>query len=108
MSLLLQRCLNHDTREAVARCPQCRQFYCRECVTEHDGLVVCANCLRLVAGATAGRRFPAGAVARLGAAIVGLFVVWFCFYGVGRLLLAVPAEFHEGNVWKVGFWDDTP
>src|SRR5580658_7631208 len=38
MTLLDQRCFNHDLREAVAQCPSCKRFFCRECVTEHaDG-----------------------------------------------------------------------
>jgi len=40
-----QRCFNHVQREAVARCPQCRGYFCRECITEHDDRVICAGCL---------------------------------------------------------------
>ncbi|MBT8374528.1 MAG: rhomboid family protein, partial [Deltaproteobacteria bacterium] len=32
--LALQRCNNHGQREAVARCPKCRRYFCRECITE--------------------------------------------------------------------------
>ena len=29
--LLYQRCFNHVLREAVARCPECLRYFCREC-----------------------------------------------------------------------------
>ena len=41
-----QRCFNHATREAVARCPECHHFFCRECITEHDDRVLCTGCLK--------------------------------------------------------------
>jgi hypothetical protein len=40
-----QRCLHHHEREAVARCPECGHYFCRECITEHDERVICASCL---------------------------------------------------------------
>ena len=39
------RCFKHLSREAVARCPECSKFYCRECVTEHEGRMMCRSCL---------------------------------------------------------------
>jgi len=45
-SLHHQVCLNHHAREAVAKCPDCGHFYCRECIAEHDDRVICAACLR--------------------------------------------------------------
>lgn len=33
----------------MARCPECRRFFCRECVTEHDDQLLCASCLRKAA-----------------------------------------------------------
>ena len=44
-ALAHQRCFNHALREAAARCPGCGNFFCRECVTEHDDRVLCAACL---------------------------------------------------------------
>ena len=40
--LVHQRCFNHMLREAVACCPECRRYFCRECVTEHEDKVLCA------------------------------------------------------------------
>jgi hypothetical protein len=99
-ALASQRCLNHSSREAVARCPECGQYYCRECITEHDDRVICAACLKKLAlkDARAPRlRLNLWPVAQ-GAS--GLVVAWFVFYLVGRLLLAIPDEFHDGGVWK--------
>ena len=45
VNLSQQRCFNHTSREAVARCPECGRFFCRECITEHDDRVLCAVCL---------------------------------------------------------------
>jgi len=106
-ALLHQRCLNHSQREAVARCPECRQFFCRECITEHDERVICAACLRKLAqSSTAGRRGFAGF--RLAVqCLAGLALAWFFFYLVGESLLALPSSFHEGTLWQNG-WMDSP
>jgi hypothetical protein len=38
------------------------------------------------------------------AALAGLLVLWFTFYAVGRGLLAIPSEWHEGAVWRRNFF----
>ena len=97
-SLARTRCLNHHGREAVARCPECHAFYCRECVTEHAGRVLCVRCLNEIAGQTETkprRRFlPALAVQ----AVVGFFLVWFLFTVLGEGLAMVPHQFHDGAI----------
>ncbi len=103
--LLAHRCLNHDTREAAARCPACAQFFCRECITEHDGKVICAGCLRKESGLRAERRVSAAIFGRALAVTAGFLLGWICFYSAGQLLVSVPAEFHEGTLWKVPFFD---
>ena len=87
-------------REAVARCPSCRRYYCRECITEHDDRVLCATCLDKVpdegrAGIT---RFSG--LVRTAQFGWGLLIVWFIFYYLGRILLLIPSSFHEGTIWK--------
>lgn len=99
-SLALQRCFHHDTREAIARCPECGHFYCRECIAEHGERVICAACLKKLAVATAKagrRRWSLWPALQLGA---GLLLLWVCFYAVGRMLLALPAEFHDDQLWR--------
>ena len=46
VSLKHRRCLNHAEREASARCPICKNDFCRECITEHKGKMLCVNCLK--------------------------------------------------------------
>ncbi len=101
-TLALQRCLHHPTREAIARCPECEQFYCRECITEHDERIVCATCLaKLTRPAEAPRaRLRIAALWPFASALSGLLVAWLCFYIVGRVLLALPSEFHAKALWK--------
>lgn len=89
----------HEFREAVARCPVCRNAYCRECVTEHEGRVICAPCLRIILSTRgAGRRrflrFFAAALP-----VAGLLLAWIVFYGVGRVLMSIPASVHDGTAW---------
>ncbi len=57
-----QRCFHHASREAVVRCPECRRFFCRECVIEHRGRMVCSECIEKETG-------PEGERARFGAAM---------------------------------------
>lgn len=101
MSLHLEACQNHSEREAVARCPVCHRYFCRECVTEHDDQVVCASCLakKVLRGPTQRRRYtsiPQGA-----AFLAGLFIAGASFYTLGRLLLLVPTSFHDGSSWRL-------
>src|SRR5262249_19800781 len=43
------RCLFHPRREAAARCPHCGGTFCRECVTDEEGMLACPPCLRRMA-----------------------------------------------------------
>ena len=95
-----QRCLNHRDREAVARCPSCFNFFCRECVTEHEQRVICARCLAALSRGAEKRGARLRRLAAAFPAAAGLFMLWLMFYGVGRLLLAIPSSFHEGTIWR--------
>ena len=99
-TLALQRCLHHVEREAVARCTSCTHHFCRECIVEHDGRVVCAECRGKLLQKSAGRT---GFGKRLGVGLhvaLSVFVLWFCIYLFGKTLLLIPSSFHEGEVWK--------
>lgn len=104
-SLAYQRCFNHGTREAVARCPECKQFFCRECVTEHDDRVLCSGCLRKLAAVPFRKRPAFITVKRVFQCGASLIVAWFVFFLVGELLVRIPAEFHEGTLWQVHWLD---
>ena len=102
--LSLQRCHNHSQREAVARCPECASYYCRECIAEHEGRVLCASCLaKLLAGAPASRLRLSGLITA-GRVLFGFLLLWLAFYYIGQALLSLPASFHEGTVWEQDWW----
>jgi len=103
--LIHQRCFNHLVREAVARCPECGHFYCRECITEHEDRVICASCLRKFIKAPFTKRRGFVGVLRVIQILAGLFTVWFFFYLFGNALLSIDSSFHEGTIWK-GKWLD--
>ncbi len=98
--LAQQRCFNHRHREAVARCPECARYFCRECVTEHAERLLCARCLEAAAGPRARRRRWSGPLLRLALPLLGLLLLWMSFFYLGRLLLIIPSAFHEGTLWK--------
>ncbi|MEW6159848.1 MAG: rhomboid family protein [Verrucomicrobiota bacterium] len=99
-TLAEQRCFNHSYREAVARCPSCTRFFCRECITEHDDRLLCAVCLRKTAGERSALRVRWVWLVRFSQTLAGLVVIWLVFYAVGQALLALPSEFHNGSIWK--------
>jgi hypothetical protein len=104
-ALARQRCLHHSSREAIARCLDCRQFFCRECITEHDERLVCASCLKKVAQAAAKparRRVNLWPLLQTAA---GLLLAVFFFYLIGSALLALPDSFHDGSLWEQSFLD---
>jgi hypothetical protein len=103
-TLSTQRCFHHSLREAVARCPECAHFYCRECVTEHDDRVICATCLRRLAAAAPQKRRSLAWLAPLVQLTLGVVIVWLFFYGFGAALLSIPSSFHEGEVWVDRWW----
>ena len=95
-----QRCFNHAAREAVARCPECSQFFCRECVTEHDDRVLCAACLKKLTHRPLAQRFALGKIIRIAQCVFGLLLAWFFFFLIGHSLLKLPDAFHEGTLWQ--------
>ena len=103
--LTQQRCFNHLLREAVARCPECRQYYCRECVTEHDDRVICAACLKKSASPETSARRGWRVVGRLILFFAGCLAVWMFFYFFGQTLLSLPNKFHDLTIWKGTFQD---
>lgn len=106
--LALQRCWNHSSREAVARCPECARFFCRECVVEHADRIICSGCLARVqtAAAKPKRRLNFAPLLRLVAATAGIVFAWILFFSIGRALLSVPDQFHAETMWKRTFGDD--
>ena len=98
--LARQRCFNHQHREAAVRCPACRRFFCRECVTEHDDRMLCAGCLDRKADSGKNPKRLLGGAVRVAAGLLGLFLLWLAFHYLGQALLWLPETFHEGTLWK--------
>ena len=96
--VLRQSCTHHPERESVARCPACGHTYCRECITDHEGRVICARCLEgLRETVTSSRNSVAHFIkGALGFSIGGLLALTF-YYALGSMLLKVPEKFHEGK-----------
>jgi hypothetical protein len=101
VSLAHQRCFNHALREAAARCPACGRFFCRECITEHEGRVLCALCLK---GAE-NKPFVARMawVTRILQLAAGILLAWLFFFWFGLALLSLDSSFHNGSIWKTNW-----
>ncbi|HML17908.1 MAG TPA: hypothetical protein VK419_12830 [Bryobacteraceae bacterium] len=93
MNILIdQRCFHHASREAVVRCPECRRFFCRECVTEHRGRMVCAGCIgKMSAPPTGAGRFATALW--IAASFGGVLVAWLIFYNLGVMLARITPDF---------------
>ena len=96
-----QRCTNHAVREAVARCPECRLYFCRECVTEHDDRVLCTACLKKLTKSLGGTRRGFAGLLRFLQCAAGIVIAWFFFFLIGERLMQLSDSFHEGEVWQV-------
>jgi hypothetical protein len=101
-----RRCLHHANREAVARCPECREFFCRECITEHDNRVICSACLKNVAAREAKPRRSFAAALRPAALLGGVLTAWFFFYVIGHWAGALPSSFHVSTLWGQSYDED--
>jgi len=99
-NLAQQRCFHHVRREAVARCPECLRFFCRECITEHNDRVICAACLRKISGDKGVVRHPWRVLGISAAFCAGIFFAWIAFYAMGKALIAIPTSFHDGTLWR--------
>lgn len=93
--LHLQRCFHHASREAVGRCPSCSRFYCRECLNDHQGRLLCASCLRRLLQPPPQKQRWLPPTGRVTAAFIGLLLVWLVFYALGAILISIPSDSHE-------------
>jgi hypothetical protein len=91
-TLIRQRCSLHEGREAAVRCPSCKGYFCRECVTEYSGRMVCARCVSKIAAAT--ERADSGWIAWSLFAVAGFLLTWLLLYYIGMGLAHIPSTFH--------------
>jgi hypothetical protein len=99
-TLARQKCFHHYSREAVARCPECTRFFCRECIVEHDDRILCSSCLAKLAKKKRATPINLRWVTAACFLVLGLLMAWLCFYTLGRGLLLIPSEFHDGSFWE--------
>ncbi len=68
-------------------------------MTEHEGRILCSACL----ARTTRPEPPSARRARPGpwlAGFAGIGALWLAIHLAGRLLLAIPADVHEGTIWE--------
>ncbi len=97
MNLILQKCLVHADREAVVRCPSCGNYFCRECITEHEQKFLCSNCLRRVTTLVEPAERNANWLMTIVKMMVGIAVAWLFFYIIGKSLVLFPPNVHDGT-----------
>lgn len=109
MKLKRQQCVLHPDRGAVARCPDCKRFYCHECITEHEGQVLCRRCLtRKVeedensAGFLQRHRLFLLMLGKPLLAAAGIILLWFIFVSIGAVLMRFPDSFYYSAPEKSG------
>jgi hypothetical protein len=103
-NLIYQRCFNHPTREAVARCPECRRFFCRECVSEYEDRFLCSSCLRKMLAPQTKRSKSFKLILAIAQFFIGIILVWLFFFYLGQILLTLPDAFHNGTLWQSPWW----
>lgn len=96
MSSPTGNCLLHPDRKAAARCPECGDVFCRECVTEHSGKYLCIKCLEIRLGGSEKNRSIRlwKLVMEVAGAAFGFGMLALVFFIVGKILLAIPSTFH--------------
>ena len=93
-------CLNHPRREAAARCTSCGQPFCRECVTELDGRMVCGPCYQAKTQAPVAKKRDWFLLSVALQALIGLALIWWNARMLGERLMQPTSSFHEGHVWE--------
>jgi hypothetical protein len=99
---LQQRCWNHEAREAACRCPGCGRSYCRECVSEHDGRLLCAACLSAV---TSGREPVGGRGRNLAPAAMiaaAILLAWLTYWVAGESVISVIRRMQQEPKSRAG------
>lgn len=94
MSVADEKCAYHPPRSAAARCPECKTYYCRECITEHEGQVICASCLDERTDEDEREDQTSGLVC-LAYGLLGGLLTWLFFHGIARSLIELSEPLQE-------------
>jgi hypothetical protein len=78
----------------------CLRYFCRECVTEHEDRVLCAECLKKEVARESVRPGGFRRLLRGLLPVAGLLIAWLFFYALGRTLLLIPSAVHDGTIWS--------
>lgn len=73
----------------MARCPECGHTFCRECIVEYEGRMICKECLEtLLSEKTShkGQQLLRRA-ALWGLSLISFLLAWSFFLLVGRLMI---------------------
>jgi len=98
-----KRCVNHSSRESVAICPVCSKTYCRECITEHKGKMLCRNCLeeQIQKNNKAKKnRTKIKATIMIVLFVTAFFSSWFFFALTGYFLASMPQKYHLSKIFE--------
>ena len=92
-SLSAIKCITHIDREAVARCCQCNQYYCRECIVEHEGDMICTQCLSQNNQSLIEKKESSGWISHLFIFAMSTVLLLFLFYSLGWFISIIPDSF---------------
>ncbi|HQE81742.1 MAG TPA: rhomboid family protein [Candidatus Hydrogenedentes bacterium] len=106
VDLVHQRCFNHAVREAAAQCLECGRFFCRECITEHEGRILCAKCIEGLHVSQPQSRFFVTVPLQGLQLAAGIALTWLLAYGLGRALISIPSSFHDGTLLRSSWWEN--
>ena len=87
-----RRCFNHAEREAVARCPECKKEFCRECITEHKGRMLCTNCLKKCLAEKSSKRSLLRVAVIFSLMLAGFLITYGFFYEIASILSEIPSS----------------
>jgi len=90
-----KRCFNHAEREAAARCPSCKHDFCRECITEHDGKMLCVNCLKKTSKKKKSQKKLIVPIIYTLMLIAALMMIFLCFIWLGRSIAYSEVSDHS-------------
>lgn len=68
--------------------------------------MLCAGCLQHLVEPLTKKNFRFQGLIRSGQFLLGILILYVMFYYFAEILLAIPADFHEGTLWKADWWTD--